>query len=667
MRALWALVCQSVLLASLAVRAAWALACRAVVLAALALFGVTAAAVTIRFTGIAVLAVVIAAWRHSGRWRGSISHGSATIASIGELAARGMLHGNEGIIFGRTACAEPSRWQAIRAVLWPGVSSEEACGLFFSAFFPSRWAADRLIRIKDTVHCAAFSQTGGGKGRSVVIPLLRSHRGSMVVIDPKGENYAKTAKARRRMGQRIVRLDPMEIGGPGADSFNPLAFITPGRDFLDQCRDLARLLVVRQGTEHEPFWNDSAELVLTGVIAFVCACEPNPAERSLETVRMLVSDPPKFERCKKWMLEDDNELIRRLGGQLSWYVERELGGVLSNVGRHTEWADSAAVAACLSGNSFDPRTLRDDGNVTVYLIVPAKRMESWASLVRTWVGSFLHIAMDQGTGESRRTQTLYLLDEVAQLGRLHALEKAASIGRGYGIRLYFIFQSLAQVRKCYGEAADEIIDNIGTMLFFNLGNAFSTAELLSKRIGNCTIRIRTPSDTESDGWGSNSAQPGESRNRSSSRSVNTAELGRSLLFPDEILRLPEDIGLVFHRNMPVIATRLLRHYDSPEFRWFRSGRRRGLGLAGGVWATLTLLASIVFTGFVSSLSVPVLQPGGPVAPAFRRAPGGQDGFTPWGQGPAYPSPAPSYSGQRRPQRGQVRRQPTEFSRLIRIR
>ena len=475
-----------------------------------------------------------------------------------------------------------------------------ACRQFLGAFVSTRWLSSRLLRVQDAVNCATFSRTGGGKGVSVVLPNLLSCPSSMVVIDPKCENFFKTAKRRQQMGHKIVRLDPLQLGGGGAASFNPLDFIDANApDFRDQCQDLASMLVVRQGSEPDPFWNNSSELVLTALTAFVCACEPDPAERNFDTVRMIVSDREKFTTAVEVMRQVENPVVRRMGGQLTWLVERELGSVLSNVQTHTAWADSPAVAACFKSSDFDPRELRR-GNVTVYLVVPPDRLGStWAPLIRVWIGSFLKILIREGADERRKV--LFMLDEVAQLGRMQALEDAVSIVRGYGIRLWFIFQSLKQVEDCYGKKAGVILDNIATWQFFALGGALETAEMIARRVGDETIQVTSPNSGGSSGSGTSTGQPGESRNRSTSWGMSTSMLGRKLLLPDEILRLPEDLALIFHRNLPVIAARLVKHYNAPEFRRGRKGKQGGIGLAAGMVAACLLAVAGVVASFCNEL------------------------------------------------------------------
>src|SRR5262249_42960753 len=146
-----------------------------------------------------------------------------------------------------------------------------------------------------------------------------------------------------RFGHRIVCLDPFGVCGAWSDTFNPFDLIDPeSPTLIDQCRDLANQLVVRAGTEQAPHWNDSAGLILTAFIAYVCACEPSREERNLQLVRDLVASREKFARAVAAMQQSDacGGLIKRLGNLLTWYVDRELGSVLSTVQRHAAFLDS---------------------------------------------------------------------------------------------------------------------------------------------------------------------------------------------------------------------------------------------------------------------------------------------------------------------------------------
>jgi type IV secretion system protein VirD4 len=65
----------------------------------------------------------------------------------------------------------------------------------------------RLIgRVKR--HLLSVAPTRSGKGVSLIIPNLLNYMGSIIVIDPKGENAYLTAKRRRELGQKTYILDP---------------------------------------------------------------------------------------------------------------------------------------------------------------------------------------------------------------------------------------------------------------------------------------------------------------------------------------------------------------------------------------------------------------------------------------------------------------------------
>ena len=200
-----------------------------------------------------------------------------------DLGRRELLN-NDGLIMGRVGDSQtPSLGEALRLLIDPRVGSDLACRAVLGVFFRG---AGRMIRVRDHVHLLTCAPAGAGKTVFVLGPNLLSYRGSCVVTDPKGELVLLTLEQRRdRFGHRCFVFDPFEIlkeNGIRSASFNPLDFIDASSPaFLSQCKDLANMLVVRTGEEKEPHWNDSAELILTSIIAFVCACEPDRKLRTL--------------------------------------------------------------------------------------------------------------------------------------------------------------------------------------------------------------------------------------------------------------------------------------------------------------------------------------------------------------------------------------------------
>src|SRR5262245_31220617 len=112
-------------------------------------------------------------------------------------------------------------------------------------FWLGRLVTGQAMGFRDDRHVLLCSGTRGGKGTSIIIPNLCMWRGSVVVIDPKGENAMVTARARGRgsrychgwLQQPIRLLDPFHAAATPEDdfsdircSYNPLDLIDPGRE-----------------------------------------------------------------------------------------------------------------------------------------------------------------------------------------------------------------------------------------------------------------------------------------------------------------------------------------------------------------------------------------------------------------------------------------------------
>ena len=587
----------------------WALLCRMVLLlaVAVALLAVTVALQRNPYVMLFVLAFCV--WLRTGRRLGSgWSHGTARMGTLADLV-KGRMLCDSGLITGNASQLDrPARLPAMLGLLNPLRRSDQACRAFLSALLGADWQADLLIRIDKFCHYAVFAKTGAGKGVSIIVPNLLSYLHAVVVTDLKGELWQLTAEhRRRRLRHKVFRLDPLGIAGPvaGSATLNPLDFIDEtSDDFLDQCRELAGALAVKTGKEIEVHWVESARIVLTAFIAFVCGCESDRSKRNLHTVRQFVTSRVAFANAITVMQQQPDAcegVIARLGNMLTWYVDRELGSVLSTVQRFTEFLDSPSIQRNTASSSFDPRILRT-GKVSLYLCLPHDKVDTLAPLQRMWISTTLRL-LTQGKADEKNP-VLFVLDEVAHLGRVEAIERAVTLLRGFGIRLFFAFQSIGQVREVYGDKADVILGNIGTQQYFSV-NDYASAEAISNRIGETTISIQSVNRSTSrsrptESVGPNS-QPGTV---STTTSTNYSDIGRKLIRPEEIMTLDEDVSLLFHNNRPVVATKLIRYYDHPAFRRGGTGKPRRLGLEAGIAAVAVLAVSIGVLAAATSLPDP---------------------------------------------------------------
>jgi len=296
-------------------------------------------------------------------------------------------------------------------------------------------------------HLITIAPTGAGKGRSAIIPTLLSYRGPVIVIDPKGENYEVTARRRKEMGQRVFRLDPFEVTGDKSDSFNVLScFNTNLPDAYDHASSLAELMLPAMA-KIDPFWEDSARLLLTALILHVASARPPVLRNLAEVIYLLNQKPEDLQFTIKEMQLSKHDIVRQLGNSFSHTEAKVWASILSTAKAGTAVFNSSMFHA-MSGVTFIPLDDIVAGKpVSIYLILPPDKIDSHGRYLRLWIGCLIN----QITRRRHKVDlpTLFILDEAAQLGRLNQLRRAITLLRGYGLRTWSFWQDLSQLQSLY--------------------------------------------------------------------------------------------------------------------------------------------------------------------------------------------------------------------------
>jgi type IV secretion system protein VirD4 len=501
-----------------------------------------------------------------------------------------LLEGN-GLILGHIQ-GKPDKWRGTLALFDRSIPARAACQKFLMAF--QRKPPKFLVRLTKAVHTAIFAPTGVGKGVSCVIPFLKTCPESCVVVDFKGENYLETAADRRRMGQKVVLLDPYRIVTQEPDTFNPLQFIDrESPTAIDECRDLAEALVIRTGQEKEPFWNDAAEMWIAAMTAAVVAFADD-ADKSLQSVRTVLTNPQRMEAVIKLLCESDvwDGMLARLGGQLTNFKDKELASTLTTTNRFLRFLDTIAIAESTKQSSFNPADLLT-GKMTVYLVLPPEHMRAQSALLRLWIGSLLRAVVKGGLQE--KTKVHFVLDEAASLGHMEALDDAVDKFRGYGVRLQLYYQSLGQLQKCWPEGGATTLLSNTTQVFFGVNDP-QTAGYVSSRLGEETIIVES-GGTSSSTTRQASQQGSGNYSYSTSTSDNWQQIARKLLKPEEVEALDPRVAITFTPTAPPIWTWLVRYYEH-DF-----GRPQGLGPVKAAFdaACLFLAAGLLAVWWTAAL------------------------------------------------------------------
>jgi len=135
---------------------------------------------------------------------------------------------------------------------------------------------ERLLRYNGDRHLLTVAPTRSGKGVSAIVPNLLTYKGSVLCIDPKGENAMITLLARHKMGQHVFVVDPWETATPAFQGvkparFNPLDWlVADDPDMAENAMLIADSLVMSSAGEGEGknrFYDEEAKALLAGVIA----------------------------------------------------------------------------------------------------------------------------------------------------------------------------------------------------------------------------------------------------------------------------------------------------------------------------------------------------------------------------------------------------------------
>jgi type IV secretion system protein VirD4 len=473
---------------------------------------------------IAIVALIGRRWRPS-----TTAFGTACWASDKVLKAAGML-GNAGLILGRTM-------------------------------------GGALIRAPNYCHVLLVGATGSGKGVSIIIPILLSYfRGSIICNDTKGDLYATCRKRRMARGQRIIRLAPFS---GGTDTFNPLDAIHKDSPILvDLARAVAESLVVRQGTEPDPHWNDKAVQVICALLVLVLM-RFEGEDRSLNSVQEIASDPTMLAAAAD-KLREVGGIPARLGNQLKVLFDKEQGGVLSKEGagvlstvaRNLSFLDSELVARSVARSTFDPTVLLRPGT-TLFLQIPPDQLEAQRGLLRCWISTLVRLI--GSAGDERSSEVLLLIDEASALGSLSALEEALVRGRSAGLRILLSYQSDSQVQAAFKDKPTLLYDNCSIQLYLG-ASSIETAERISKSLGDWTQLLEGFGENVTRSQTHGACGPDQGIQVSQSTSFNYSVNGRPLLRPDEILTLSDQYLIAFLRGMPPILARRILWYRDPDFK-----------------------------------------------------------------------------------------------------
>jgi type IV secretion system protein VirD4 len=229
----------------------------------------------------------------------------------------------------------------------------------------------------------------------------------------------------------------------------------------------------------------------------------------------------------------------------------EFGSILSTANTALKIFADPVIQSNTSSSDFTVEELMFGRHpVSLYLIVNPQDGERLAPLTRIFfdfVAKKLFSYINPASPDYKH-KMLLLIDEFTSLGRMEFFEQQLAYFAGYGIRCLFICQSFSQLYKVYGRETS-ILSNCHSKVLLGAADV-NDAKLVAEYLGKETVVSYSQSRSNRGGLDGGS--------ESESKSMT----GRSLMTPDEILRMPYDRIIILQMGRhPYYAKKIMYYLD----------------------------------------------------------------------------------------------------------
>lgn len=381
----------------------------------------------------------------------------------------------------------------------------------------SKWNHNKVTAYIDEsdVHMLMIGAAGVGKTANFLYPNLEyacAAGMSFITTDTKGDLFRTYGSiAEQFYGYHVAVID---LRNPTRSHGNNLLHLV--NKYMDLYKDhpenlaykaksekyakiIAKTVINSMGgdTDHgqNAFFYDAAEGLLTASILLIAELCP-PEKRHIVSVFKIVQDligPSSVKGKSQFQLLIEKlpaeHKARWLAGAALYTSDQAMASVLSTVlSRLNAFLDSELEQILC----FDTAINAEDfcqRKSAIFLVMPEEDSTKYpliSLILQEFYREILTVADEKGGKLDNRV--IMFLDEIGTIPKIQNMEMMFSASRSRKVSIVAIIQSFAQLEKNYGkEGADIITDNCQLVLFGGFAPTSSSAESLSRYLGNQTV------------------------------------------------------------------------------------------------------------------------------------------------------------------------------------
>ncbi len=243
------------------------------------------------------------------------------------------------------------------------------------------------------------------------------------------------------------------------------------------------------------FFYDAAEGLLTASILLIAELCP-PEKRHIISVFKIVQDligPSGIKGKSQFQVLIEKlpaeHKARWLAGAALYTSDQAMASVLSTVlSRLNAFLDSELEQILCFDTAIDAEDFCQRKSA-IFLVMPEENSTKYpliSLILQEFYREILTVADEKGGKLDNRV--ILFLDEIGTIPKIQNMEMMFSASRSRRVSIVAIIQSFAQLEKNYGkEGADIITDNCQLVLFGGFAPTSSSAETLSRYLGNQTV------------------------------------------------------------------------------------------------------------------------------------------------------------------------------------
>lgn len=335
---------------------------------------------------------------------------------------------------------------------------------------------------------------GAASGKTASVCFYSAlYDGPLYVLDPKGEISAVISDYLRSKGFEVWLINPSGLLGMQGHKPDLLDILQPGDiNLTSNCRMILEALVPitqSSGNDDTGFYQKCVRRRISHILKHLVLTYGKTSLLDLHRVLgWMRGNWNAFENFARDMKKSPDSEICNTAQEIldeRKNTDRQWNAFITTLSECFSWLEDESIQACLGGSDFSLSVLSEK-KAAVFLMVPPEFMNQWQPFLRLCLT--LPVLFKQRKPQA--PTVLYMLDELATLGKSEMIERLYSFGRGGGNRVFGVFQSLAQIEKFY--RYPEILLSSSQAVLFKGCNDSTTARMISTMLGDQTVQTVNP-------------------------------------------------------------------------------------------------------------------------------------------------------------------------------